>query len=470
MVSRPTSLPPAPTSDPRTCARRRGAALWSTLVLGACTGGSPTPAPAGPAPATPASVEAPAIATPAASAVDRPAATPTQTAAELRPPAPADATPTSPPVITPTTPVVVAGSGEPPQLPLPPIVAAAGLERVDPGWTLALELDRSVGLEPVDAGVLCRVGGQAHEIGPDGALVARPAVDAGRLAGAWEDAPLLGAWPGDAWYVREKSRDREGSLLTFMRWRGNNRWVAQNDSSDYDENDVLYRWSPRSGMLVTRTHHEDETVTVERLAGKHPSPPDIPLKDGQRIEDLFESAGGTLFLFVDPQADGPGEALEILRSCADGPPGCERLGGAALAIPTRQPFHVGPMAARLRESISAVIVVAPAAAAPGRSFIVHHETGGWKLEATPGDPTITRLLAAPDGGLWIVSGDALWHRSAGGRWASVTLPERRDPAERVQLALRDEGHVWLAVNAGDHHALYAAPAVQQAAAGVSPPG
>ena len=52
MVSRPTSLPPAPTSDPRTCARRRGAALWSTLVLGACTGGSPTPAPAGPAPAT----------------------------------------------------------------------------------------------------------------------------------------------------------------------------------------------------------------------------------------------------------------------------------------------------------------------------------------------------------------------------------------------------------------------------------
>ena len=284
MVSRPTSLPPAPTSDPRTCARRRGAALWSTLVLGACTGGSPTPAPAGPAPATPASVEAPAIATPAASAADRPAATPTQTAAELRPPAPADATPTSPPVITPTTPVVVAGSGEPPQLPLPPIVAAAGLERVDPGWTLALELDRSVGLEPVDAGVLCRVGGQAHEIGPDGALVARPAVDAGRLAGAWEDAPLLGAWPGDAWYVREKSRDREGSLLTFMRWRGNNRWVAQNDSSDYDENDVLYRWSPRSGMLVTRTHHEDETVTVERLAGKHPSPPDIPLKDGQRID------------------------------------------------------------------------------------------------------------------------------------------------------------------------------------------
>lgn len=451
--------PARPVSAPR--------ALLGMVWIVGCTG---TPAPAvetrpdAPQPEVVAAAPQP-VAPAEAPPAEAPPTTPPATPPEVKTIGPADEPAPQPVPVTASGPVAVTpiAAAELPRFPLPPPVDPSALPSIVPGWQVVQEFDREVHLEPLDGGVVCRLGGVPHELGPDGALVEKPMIDFPLNPMFSSDEALLGVWPGDAWRVRERPQDREGSLLSFMRWRGGNRWVAQN-TTEYDINDLAgYRWSPRSGILLTEAFHEGAASFV-RLAGKHPPPPEMPLLERDRVVDFYESAGGTLFVFVDPQRDEPGETLEILRSCEDATPGCERTSGVTLYSPEKHNFRTGAMAARQRRSISAAIF-AEGYQVLDRSYLVHYETGGWKLESVPGDAKVTQLLPAPDGGLWIAAHGGktqLWHRSEAGKWAAVTMPERWTGG--VELARRDDQSVWLAVNAGEHHAIYAAAAVQQAAA------
>ncbi len=455
------------------------------IVAPGCTGAS-SPAPAVAVRAdTPASASPPA--TPAATPVQSPVATPVKPEPEVRQIAPGDAPPAlppveAPPVAAPTDPAPAlpiaappdpaTAVPEPPLFPTPPAVAVASIEKLTPGWEVAMELDRVVKIERLDGGLLFRLAGEAHDIGPDGTMVARPQLGPPAVVVmTGEEVPIIGAWPGDVWRIHEVTHEREGSDLSFLKWRGNNRWVAQpfmGGNTDIDENELaVHRWSPRGGFLLVSAVANNDPAQFHRVAGKYGDPDDMPLADMENIRDVFESIGGTLFLFVDPQKDGVG--LQILRSCKpDEELGCEHSGGVRFGRTDSRylRYETGVMAARQRWSISAAINEEVAHPMPRRNYIVHYEAGGWKLDAVPGDQFVTHMLPVSDGSLWIVlkSGgkETLWHRSNAGKWVAVALPGDVADMPEVEIALRDESHLWIAVNAGERHTLYSTRAALQA--------
>ena len=391
------------------------------------------------------------------------------------------ATPANGPVVAqaePSVPVVappVAGAA--PIATLPPPVVAAEVERLAPTWELVTKPDREVELETLASGVLARLGGVFHEVGPDGALVEKPAADPVHQR-KMQHYDIEGAWPDDAWWVKETMHERDGSDLQFFKWRANGRWVAQGDGSTtkWDRYGLsMQRWTPRSGYLLVENEDDNRGVaSFTRLASKHPAPEPIAYGTNNLL-DVFESAGGTVFLFTEATDEGRSGSYDILRSCKPGEaPGCERSGGLTLPpVGVNGAYFVGVMAARNRWSMSAVI---NAAHEPGnkdreKRYLVHYETGGWKVDAVPGELDVRQMLAAPDGGLWLVLGEkpqTLWHRSDAGKWVAVDLPVDLVGSENIQVALRDPTHVWVAGNVGEYHAIHAAPAALQSPVVVVP--
>lgn len=361
------------------------------------------------------------------------------------------------------------GSKDPPLLPAaPPAPTSASIERHAPVWELVQEYAGPVQLERLAGGVLVRVDGRPHELGPDGALVAKMLIDPPNrmLLPPW--ASTEGTWPDDPWRVA--SLDTRASTYTsFYRWRGHNRWVAQpfaGWTKVSPEEFETYAWTPRGGLLLV-TRDGDDAV-FHRLAGKYDAPAPMTVGAGD-VRGLIETADGALFVFVNvpdpPQARG----LDILRSCKKGEVSpCERTGGAALARPdgALATFFVGETAARGRRDVTAEISESATREliTSQRHYLVHHERGAWKLEPVPDEQNVAHLLAAADGGVWITlqdentKKDSLWHRSDAGKWVGVDLPGRAADTARIEVAMRDADHVWLAVNSGDHHALYATPA------------
>ncbi len=444
-------------------------------MVALCLGALGIACTANPGPRPEAAAEKPA-ATQAISDVPVVATTPT---APVTAPVVAQAEPTAP-VVAPTPvlaepvaaqPGADAVPGVAPIATLPPPVAVAEVERLAPAWELVTKTDKEVELETLAVGVLARLGGVFHEVGPDGALVEKPAADPVLHQRTMQHYDIEGVWPDDVWWVKETMHERDGSDLSFYKWRANNRWVAQSDAgtTKWDRYDLLVeRWTPRSGYLLVATDDDNRGVAnFTRLAGKHPAPEPIAYGTNN-LHDVYESAGGTVFLFTEATDEGRSGSYDILRSCKPGEaPGCERSGGFTLPpVGGNGGYVVGLMAARNRWSMSAVI---NAAHEPGnkdreKRYLVHYETGGWKLDAVPGDLDVRQMLAAPDGGLWLVLGEkpqSLWHRSDAGKWVAVDLPADLVGAEKIQVALRDPTHVWVAGNVGENHAIHAAPAALQ---------
>ena len=428
-------------------------ALGLGLLAVACTA-NPRPEP-----------EAAAVPVQQETKANMPAVSPTPVVAKVEPAMPATPPVTPPVPTTPETPPEVPGSPAVQGMPvatLPPPVAAEGIEHVAPAWELVTKLDKEVDLQPLASGVLASIGGVFHEFGPDNAPVEKAAADPTTLRMLFP-ATIQGSWPDDAWWIKEIMHERDGSDLSFCKWRSNNRWVAQaiDGETKWDGYEFVdYRWSPRTGFLLVQD--SEGVASFHRLAGKHPAPEPMTHGEGS-VLDAFESAGGMVFLFVQPPADSGG--LEILRSCKqDQAPGCERSGGLMLPTSEKRSYRLGLMAARNRWSISVSATLEPGADASEEHYIVHYETGGWKVEAVPGGGDIRQMLAAPDGGLWIVVAagtPSLWHRSDAGKWVAVDLPADLVGSPKIELALRDPTHVWVAGNVGDTHAIHAAPAALQ---------
>ncbi|HEY0133960.1 MAG TPA: hypothetical protein VGB85_07765 [Nannocystis sp.] len=387
----------------------------------------------------------------------------------------------APPVVAageakPVEPVAVAVAqpvGDAPPVAAPPgawpaPVAVEGVEHLAPAWESAMKLDKPVALETLAGGVLLRVDGVPQELAPDGALVEKRTVDVPTKQGTMR-TDVEGVWPDDAWSIKVHYGDRAGSDVAFHKWRGGNRWVPQVSEGKklWDGEELAgYQWTPRGGMLLVT--QDDGVASFMRLAGKHAAPQPMTFGSGY-VRDAFESAGGMVFLFVRPEEVDRQGSLEILRSCKpDEAPGCERSGGLTLDVVAPDRHHLGVMAARNRWSISVVVnrTIGGPDGDHEEHAIVHYETGGWKIEAVPGNGDVRQMLAAPDGGLWIVTDpkpQSLWHRSDAGKWVAVDLPAELAGAQELQVALRDPTHVWLAGNVGDVHAIHAAPAALQAA-------
>ncbi len=373
------------------------------------------------------------------------------------------------------------GGTELPRFPTPPpVVELESIERFEPAWELALTLDRTVRLEQFQRGVLCNVGDVPHELGPDGALVAKPAADHLKVQVLVDRDSVLGAWPDDAWRVGE-DYDRGGSDLSFHKWNGSKRWVAQPliRGRKIGEDDLAtYRWTPRGGLLLVPRRDQDgspsEPVKFHRVAGNSPDPTPMALADGVTVEDAVETEDATLYVFA--SRDNSAIGMEILRHCDQAAaPGCERIGGVALGRPKdgTTTYYTGVITPRDGASMSAAITELTHDGSffpfrtPDRLYLVHYERGGWTLDAVPRGTDVHHMLPAPDGSLWIILQQAatqtLWHRSPTGHWVAVPLPERADPKASIQIALRDESHLWMAVNSGDHHAIYSIRAALQPA-------
>ncbi len=280
----------------------------------------------------------------------------------------------------------------------------------------------------------------------------------------------------DAGWGQATMGDRDGWTLSFRRREGD-AWVTQEGggATTWDEDTFVgHRWTPRGGVLLARG--DRGVARFERLGGEHPAP--APMLFGAGVlADAFESAGGTVFLFVLSGDLGASSSVDILRSCTPGGVrGCERRGGFTLPRVGDARYYLGEMASRDRRGMSAAIYVDRDASKRTIEdrYIVHHEADGWTIEAVPGNLAIRQMLAAPDGGLWLVLGEqqqSLWHRG-GGAWSAVDLPADLVGSEKIQVALRDDSEVWVAGNVGEHHAIHATPASLRSAAkaAVEPPG
>ena len=466
-------MSPLPPRKSRSRLARPHHALWLGVLLGAgCTADVPTsPAEGPPAPAEALTLR-PAQPEPEVQQIPPVAAVPPA----LPTPTPSIAQPALPGLLMP---LPSTGGAELPRFPTPPpVVEVASVERATPGWELALSFDRAVTLERFQSGVLCNVGGVPHELGPDGALVAKPAADFSKVRPVMHAGHVVGSWPDDAWRFSERWQDRGSSDLVFSKWNGK-RWVAQQllKGRKINESEIdAYHWSPRGGMFMVpmRWHAvpPEGPVQFRRIAGRSPDPKPLVVAEESQVEAAVEAEDGTLYVFVQPQRTDLG--LEILRHCDQSAvPGCERTGAVALGRPeaTGTHYRTGIITTRGGASISAAVSEYPHRDASGRLYLVHFERGGWTLDAVPGEQPmeVGHLLPVADGSLWIVldepSKHTLWHRSPLGRWVAVPLPEHAGPTAQIQIALRDEGHLWMSVNTDDHHAIYSTRAALQSAPG-----
>ena len=351
-----------------------------------------------------------------------------------------------------------------PLLPLPDPFDPRRLTRHAADWDLVMESERAVGLVPLDRGVLARIDGASHVIGPDGALVAKPEVDAkpSMLAGE-----VFGAWPDDAWRLDSVQNGRLSADHAFYKWRGNNRWVRQK-AGEHDK--VSPEWmsfrSVRGGIVVVLPGSDFDFV---RAAGKYPAPESLEIGEMVRDVAAFEADDGTIFLFAWAYDDGDPRGLMIFHGCKRPAPGCARSGGVALPGVPGTRHSPREMVARRRGALTVAIEESVDGQPSGRQYLVHHEARGWKAEGLAYGQKVERLLPGPDGGVWIelldVAGASLVHRSETGEWLGFDLPEAASGATKLDLALSGDGELWLAFNVGEHHAFYRRPATLVGAAG-----
>lgn len=375
------------------------------------------------------------------------------------PVAPAVPTPAVPGRVRVDRPPAVAVDGV--VFPRPELVAHADFERVTPAWERVMEIDREVVLEPLARGVLARIGDGWHEVDTNGELVA--------ARGLWSPGPQLvhnqrisGVWPEDAWYISEESIERDGSDVAFHTWDGE-RWIWQKTKGKgvFESDDfAVHRWSPRGGFLLVE--QRPDVVNFRRLGGKRPPPGKIPLKDSGRVRDALESVDGTVFLFVVPDEPARSSGLENV---------CNRRPGEILRPPPAGEgggHYMGSMAARGGSKISVEMAAVRDGSIgwkPVDHYIIHYEEGGWEVEAIPGSRIIDAMLAAPDGGLWLVIGDnALWHRSDAGTWMGVDLPPGLVGAKGLQMAMHRD-RLWVVGKVGERHVIHATAAILAALGG-----
>ena len=351
-----------------------------------------------------------------------------------------------------------------------------------PAWTEAhTDAGHKLTLETgLSGGVLLRVDGAPHSLQEDGTFVPVPAADA-ESPSALQHAPRIeGFWPKNAWRVSERELDDKAlrkhdlpqewgemglppTWFRFHTFRGNNRWVGQTvgmhagpddytveepggvTEPDHDEY-VVWAASPRRGLIVAKgaPPNDDEKTPLlhfERVGGGD-APESMEYQDGRPL-GMYETKGGQVFLFL---ADF-GHVV-VQRSCAPSKDPAECAAQSRVALPAAEfggSYELVAAAHRHRKSASFGLRAKHKESKETREFLLHYETGGFKLEVPPDAAPIQQILSADDGGLWIVLGNHLWHRDDAAQWSRVTLPPALADAAEIQIAKdqSDPRRLWI---------------------------
>jgi hypothetical protein len=375
------------------------------------------------------------------------------------------------PVPAPVQPTAAPEPGEPRELSYPAAIGADSLPAITAAWMEAARFDAAASLVPLDQGVLSRVGGVTHEL-VDGRWVARPEVDAHSPRALRYAGQIEGRWADNAWRVSAQEHDGEResfTVLQFLRWRGNHRWVSQKIPESFDGGGerqyedmgtALVRPGARGGMLLADEDHAgDFELRIVRIAGGAQSPASQPLPEDAQAVDLFETPGGQIFVFSETYAD---DRFVVQRSCGgDNDRECVIRNSVALPATPDRRWNVEHLVSRGRRSATFVVRERGGVGDEDADYWLHHESGGFRLEATPGAASITQLVAADGGGVWAVAGsegadDDLLYRSDEGQWRRVERPAGLRAEPHVVLA-QQGGHIWISGTASCT-ALYRTPA------------
>ena len=299
-------------------------------------------------------------------------------------------------------------------------------------WREVTSDDAAIVFEYVAGGVLARIGDAHYERDESGALV--------RLTEFELPAgELVGYWPDDAWIVRsEPATDADAVRYEVMQLDADHAWIAREvrgETSWLAEAQAV-RKSGQAGVLLR------DGSRVARLGSLRPTSKVGP-RMGKQILDVFETRSGRLYTISD-RVNG----VYVQRDCEERAcvqENARRLphGHAwsfSMQIPRQQ--HSASMVARVVEDAVEGVM------------LLHYERGGWKLENLTRAPR--GLWPDADGGLWMILGDALWHRSVGGAWVDVALPEGAGSISAAMLP--DQSEVWLAARVDGRGVVFATPA------------
>ncbi len=325
-------------------------------------------------------------------------------------------------------------------------------------WTKVADLDAPITFRPLVSGVIGESGGKTYTVGDDGKLVEKEL----KLP---KHETIIGSYPRDAWYVWMNPEDRSGESYELRRWRSNGRWVAQDiagETERYGDLDLLAKgW--RGGFLVG--HQEGDEISFIRVAPAGAADPDSqPVLEEGWPQEFFETKSGRIYMIV-RVGNGDEQATIVQRSCKD--EGCHREN--AMTFPSPAGEHSGwsfrDFIPRKRHSMTALAteyrteIGAPSGTeSETHQWLVHYEVGGWKLERLPDERTATQIWPVKDGGLWAMvqgkGGAELWHRDPQAHWTYAVLPEGVDPTAGLQVAMRDDEHLWLAAKVGEKYAVW----------------
>ncbi len=348
----------------------------------------------------------------------------------------------------------------------PTPIPEGAVTNVEPRWTEAARFDDDVTLVALEGGLLSRVGGVAHEL-VDGVWQARPEVDAARPRALRRAGEVEGSWGDNAWRIsaREHNGERESfTVLQFMRWRGNHKWVSQKipeplgyggENTFDDMGTALVRTSGRGGLLLAdMTWQPSVGLSIVRIAGGAASPGFEPFAQDMEAVDLYETPGGRVFVFGETYGD---DRFIVQRSCRDDD-SAECVRKHAVRLPQTQGRRWVPtlMAATSRNG-AAFVMRDGVSEDDATHYLLRHEGGRFRFEAIPADGKVKQLLSGEGGGLWAVAetddADEVLFRGAGGDWHTLARPEGVKAPE-VTLARGDDA-MWIS-GAQDTKELYRA--------------
>jgi hypothetical protein len=324
---------------------------------------------------------------------------------------------------------------EPGTVPVSPIVLADATTV----WRTAASPSEAVALIDLQAGVLGLGAGGYYDIADDGQLVLRTEIEA-------PAGQLLGVWPSDTWYIEERVKtagddraDQEVRELRLMRLRGNKRWVPQEyaGAQRFEDEGQDFR-KANSGGLFALNPDEDWTRVAD-----NGDDPDFGVFKGEQVLDFIET-GARKFYVISKDSDH----VYVQTDCADEP--CVQ--DKTKVLPLAADWSFGRQATRQRHSASVV------AAAASRNFLLHYESGGWKLEEFTGGQA-DAIWATKDGGLWVRNDKQLLHRDPDGGWRKLGLPE--DLTGITVAITEDRGELWIAGMVGAKPAVFATHANAQ---------
>jgi hypothetical protein len=206
-------------------------------------------------------------------------------------------------------------------------------------------------------------------------------------------------------------RTRSASLLlssALMRLRGGKRWVPQDfeGSQRFEDEGHDFRKSNNGGLLA----QNPETDAWTRVADNGEDP-DFGVYNGNSVVDFIETRARKYYVVSKDD-----EHVYVQTDCAD--EAC--MADNTKMLPLGTEWEFGRQATRQRNSATLV------ATAASRNFVLHYESGGWKLEEfTSGKADA--MWATKDGGLWVRGCPVLRPRARG---LLSQLPRARAHAPR----------------------------------------